>query len=143
MAFKVFNADKKIENQYSTVAEPMWSTGGVLTTFFTGSTQDSNAGKYYYNIHATDDQTQPVEFAISYGHRQGSGSEGSSTAGTTNPTKAIYSQIRQVLLPSQTEQFNFNGGGTGSYPTEDILVIAANATSFGILLLFFLLTNPI
>tara|TARA_B100000029_G_scaffold493037_1_gene555087 strand:+ start:20 stop:1057 length:1038 start_codon:yes stop_codon:yes gene_type:complete len=130
MAFKVFDPDKKIENQFSTVAEPMFSTGGVLTTFFTGSTQDSNSGKYYYDVHATDDQTQPVEFAISYGHRQGSGSEGSSTAGTTNPTKAIYSQIRQVLLPSQTEQFNFNGGGSGSYPTEDIFVIAANRARY-------------
>ena len=60
MAFKVFDPDKKIENQYSTVAEPMWSTGGVLTTFFTGSTQDSNSGKYYYDVHATNDQTQPV-----------------------------------------------------------------------------------
>ena len=115
MAFKVFDPDKKIENQYSTVAEPMWSTGGVLTTFFTGSTQDSNSGKYYYDVHATNDQTQPVEFAISYGHINGSGSEGSSTAGTTNPTKAIYSQIRQVLLPSQTTKFNFNGGGSGCY----------------------------
>ena len=38
MAFKIFEPDKKIENLYSTVAEPMWSTGGNLTTFFTGST---------------------------------------------------------------------------------------------------------
>ena len=130
MAFKIFDDDKKVENLYTTVAEPMWSAGGNLTTFYTGSVQDSNSGKYYYDVHATNDSTEPVEFAISYGHILGSGSEGSTTAGTTDPTKAIYSQIRQVLLPPQTTKFNFNGGGSGSYESEDIFVIAANRARY-------------
>ena len=120
MAFKVFDPDKKVENLYTTVAEPMWATGGTLTTFYTGSTQDSNSGKYYYDVRAEDDQTKDVQFAISYGHRLGSGSEGSTTTGTTNPTKAIYSQLRQVLLPAQTTRFNFDGGGSGSYYSDDV-----------------------
>ena len=130
MAFKIFEPDKKIENLYSTVAEPMWSTGGNLTTFFTGSTQDSNSGKYYYDVHATSDQTTTVEFAVTYGHQHGSGSEGSSTSGTTNPTKAIYSQLRQVLLPAETTQFNFHGGSGTDYKVEDIFAIAVNRARY-------------
>ena len=131
MAFKVFDPDKKVENLYTTVAEPMWSgEAGSITTFYTGSTQDSNNGKYYYDVHATDDQTQPVEFAVTYGHQHGSGSEGSTTAGTTNPTKAIYSQLRQILLPAQTTQFNFKGNGTKNYYSEDVFAIAVNRARY-------------
>jgi len=101
-----------------------------LTTFYTGSTQDSNSGKYYYDVRYSTNTSDEVEFAISYGHILGSGSEGSSTSGTTNPTKAIYSQIRQVILPQQTTKFNFNGGGSGSYESEDIFVIAANRARY-------------
>jgi hypothetical protein len=131
MAFKIFDPDKKVENMYSTVAEPMWSDStGTLTTFFTGSVQNSNSGKYYNDVHATNDQTTTVEFAISYGHRLGSGSEGSTIAGTTNPTKGIYSQLRQVLLPAQTTQFNFDGGGSGSYLSDEIFVVASNRARY-------------
>jgi len=130
MAFKVFDDSKKVENLYTTVSEPMWSTGETLTTFYTGSTQDSNSGKYYYDVRYSTNTSDEVEFAISYGHILGSGSEGSSTSGTTNPTKAIYSQIRQVILPQQTTKFNFNGGGSGSYESEDIFVIAANRARY-------------
>jgi len=131
MAFKVFDPDKKVENLYTTVAEPMWSGDtGNITTFYTGSTQDSNNGKYYYDVHASNDQTQPVEFAITYGHQHGSGSEGSTTAGTTNPTKAIYSQLRQVILPAETTQFNFHGGSGTDYKSEDVFAIAVNRARY-------------
>ena len=131
MAFKVFDPDKKVENLYTTVAEPMWSGDtGNITTFYTGSTQDSNNGKYYYDVHASNDQTQPVEFAITYGHQHGSGSEGSSTSGTTNPTKAIYSQLRQILLPAETTQFNFHGGSGTDYKSEDVFAIAVNRARY-------------
>ena len=131
MAFKIFEPDKKVENMYSTVAEPMWSGDtGTLTTFFTGSVQNSNSGKYYADVHKTSDQTSDVQFAVTYGHRLGSGSEGSTTTGTTNPTKGIYSQLRQVLLPAQTTQFNFDGGGSGSYLSDEVFAIAVNRARY-------------
>ena len=109
MSFKVFIDEDKLENVVSTIAEPMWTDGtATLTTFFTGSVQDSNNGKYYYDVHTTTDQTTDVQFSVTYGHVNGSGSEGSTTTGTTNPTKAIYSQLRQVILPAQTTRFNFH-----------------------------------
>ena len=131
MAFKIFEPDKKVENMYSTVAEPMWSGDtGTLTTFFTGSVQNSNSGKYYADVHKTTDQTTDVQFAVTYGHRLGSGSDGSTTTGTTNPTKGIYSQLRQVLLPAQTTQFNFDGGGSGSYLSDEVFAIAVNRARY-------------
>ena len=42
MAFKIFGPDKKVENLYSTVAEPMLSgDSGTLSTFFTGSSSSA------------------------------------------------------------------------------------------------------
>ena len=51
MSFKTLTDSEKVENLATTVAEPLWSsvTTGTLTTFCTGSTQDSNNGKYYYD----------------------------------------------------------------------------------------------
>ena len=48
MSFKDFNPDGDIvDNQLSTISEPLWSDSiGTLTTFFTGSIQSSNTGKY-------------------------------------------------------------------------------------------------
>jgi hypothetical protein len=130
MSFKVFNSEDKVENVISTRAEPMWTDGSILTTFFTGSVQDTNTGKYYYDVHTTTDQTTDVQFAVSYGHRLGSGSEGSATVGTTNPTKAIYSQLRQVILPAQTTQFNFHGDSGVNYYSDDIFAVIANRARY-------------
>tara|TARA_B110000977_G_scaffold192042_1_gene265013 strand:+ start:1111 stop:2160 length:1050 start_codon:yes stop_codon:yes gene_type:complete len=131
MAFKVFNAKEKIENSYSTVAEPMWSDStATLTTFFTGSTQNSNNGKYYNDIYTSTDETKEVQFAVTYGHRLGYGSEGSATTGTTNPTQGIYSQLRQVLLPAQTTQFDFSGGNATTFKSDDVFAVVANRARY-------------
>ena len=130
MSFKVFNNEDKVENVISTRAEPMWTDGSILTTFFTGSVQDTNTGKYYYDVHTTADQTTDVQVAVSYGHRLGSGSEGSATTGTTNPTKAIYSQLRQVILPAQTTRFNFHGDSGVNYYSDDIFAVVANRARY-------------
>ena len=129
MSFKFFTDEDTVENVISTVAEPMWiGSTGTITTFFTGSTQDSNTGKYYYDVHTTNDQTTDVQFAVSYGHKLGSGSEGSTTAGTTNPTKAMYSQLRQVILPAQTTRFNFHGDSGANHYSDDVFAIVVSRT---------------
>ena len=132
MSFKDFNPDGDIvDNQLSTISEPLWSNSeGTLATFFTGSVQSSNTGKYYYDVHRTDDQTTDVEFAVSYGHRLGSGSEGGTVVGETNPTKGIYSQLRQVLLSAQTTQFNFHGGSGTDYYSNDVFAVSINRARY-------------
>ena len=130
MSFKVFNNEDKVENVISTRAEPMWTDGSILTTFFTGSVQDTNTGKYYYDVQTTTDQSTDVQFAVTYGHRLGSGSEGSTTTGTTNPTKAMYSQLRQVILPAQTTQFNFHGDSGVNYYSDDIFAVVVSRARY-------------
>ena len=131
MSFKAFQLGDKVENQLSTVAQPMWSSAvGTLTTFFTGSVQSSNTGKYYYDIYAENDQTTDVQFSVTYGHIVGSGSEGGTVSGETNPTKAVYSQLRQVLLPAQTTRFNFSGGGSTDYYSNDVFAIVTNRARY-------------
>ncbi len=132
MSFKDFNPDGDVvDNQLSTISEPLWSNSeGTLATFNTGSVQSSKSGKYYYEVHRTTDQTTDVEFAVSYGHRLGSGSEGGTVSGETNPTKGIYSQLRQVLLPAQTTQFNFHGDSGENFYSNDVFVITINRARY-------------
>jgi len=131
MSFKSFEQRDRLENVRSTVAEVLWSDATtILTTFYTGSTQDSNSGKYYYDVHKTNDQTADVQFAVSYGHYAGSGSEVGNSAGKTNPTKAIYSQLKQVLLPPQSNKFNFHGESGVNYYSDDVFAIVVNRARY-------------
>ena len=126
-----FLPKEKVENVITTKAESMWSYATTsLSDFFTGSIQSSNTGKYYWDIYTINDQTTDVQFSVSYGHRLGSGSEGGTSAGNTNPTKAIYSQFRQVLLPAQTTQFNFHGDSGADFKSDDIFVINVNRARY-------------
>ena len=131
MSFKSFEEQDRVENVRSTVAAALWSDGTVrLTTFYTGSTQDSNSGKYYYNVHAEDNQTKDVQFAVTYGHYAGSGSEGGNSAGKTNPTKAIYSQLKQILLPQESTKFNFHGDSGANHYSDDVFAIVCNRARY-------------
>ncbi|MAG25140.1 hypothetical protein CMI47_06125, partial [Candidatus Pacearchaeota archaeon] len=131
MSFKSFEEKDKIENVLSSVAQAMWSDStATLTTFFTGSVQNSNSGKYYYDIHAEDDQTTDVQFAVTYGHYAGSGSEVGITAGKTNPTKAIYSQLKQLILPQESTKFNFHGESGVNYYSNDVFAIVCNRARY-------------
>ena len=129
--YGTIGSSDKITNIASIIAEPMWSDAvATLQQFFTGSIQVSNTGKYYYDVHKTDDQNTDVQFAVTYGHRLGSGSESGVSAGTTNPTKAVYSQLRQVILPAETTRFNFHGDSGVDYYSDDIFAIVANRARY-------------
>jgi len=94
------------------ITEAIWSTGtGSLKLFYTASAQSASSGDYYYDVYHLNpsaDTTAAVQFAISYGHRLGSGSndisDSSNIAGLT-PSRAIYSQYRNLLLTPSVEQF--------------------------------------
>lgn len=94
------------------ITEAIWSTGtGSLKLFYTSSVQSASSGDYYYDVYHLNpsaDTTAAVQFAISYGHRLGSGSndisDSSNIAGLT-PSRAIYSQYRNLLLTPSDEQF--------------------------------------
>jgi hypothetical protein len=107
--FKKFGEFDKISNKIEVVTEGLWSngSGSIGSTLITGSTttiaghSGSDASKYYLNVYLTGSNTgssAPIEFAIAYGHKYGSGSVQLSTSDSALlPTKAIYSQYRMLL----------------------------------------------
>jgi hypothetical protein len=107
--FKKFGEFDKISNKIEVVTEGLWSngSGSLLSTIATGSTSTvaghsgSDASKYYLNVYLDGTNTgssAPVEFAVAYGHKYGSGSVQLTTSDSALlPTKAIYSQYRILL----------------------------------------------
>ncbi len=99
----------------STKTDIIWSNGsGSLTAFYTSSVQSASNGNYYYNVYASNPQTDTsavANFAIAYAHYAGSGSQVVNSAGGDNsltPSKAIYSQYQNFLLPSSQTIFRLN-----------------------------------
>ena len=128
--FTPLSGDDVRTNIVSVVSAPLWSDGVAKldgTTgkgFFTSSVQSGSSGNYYYDVYnkADTNATREVQFAVAYGHVDGSGSL--TTSAGNNPTKAIYSQFRNICLPANStkEKFNFNGNaldgtGAGTIPT--------------------------
>ena len=123
--FKRFNPQTDITRDIQIRSLPLWSNNeNPITSFYTSTVQTSVSGEYYKNVYAEDPDanlTAPIQFAVAYGHIDGDGSTGDpdSVDGTGDtPTKAIYSQYRNMLLPPADTIFTF--GGVNS---EDILVI--------------------
>ena len=107
--YKKFGDFDVISNKIEVVTEGLWSNGsGSLNgAIATGSTSTiagqsgSDASKYYLNVFLTGSNTgstAPIEFAVAYGHKYGSGSVQLTTSDSALlPTKAIYSQYRILL----------------------------------------------
>ena len=131
--FKFFTPDDIVAGDIQTISQPIWSenmnpysqsyASGI--GFFTSSTQLSQSGDYFMNIYHRNPQTDPnaaVQFAVTYGHRKGSGSYGDpNTTGQNQndtPSRAIYSQYRNMLLPPTDTAFTF-----ASDTPDDIIVL--------------------
>jgi hypothetical protein len=120
--YTVFDTTDIISQQKETVTAGMWSNNAAtLTTYFTSSAQTNSQRQYYVDVLNSAPTTtgSAVQFSIAYGHRLGSGS---AAAGQLNdsPSRAIYSQYRQVLLPPSDTQFTTAGSGS----TNSIYVIS-------------------
>jgi hypothetical protein len=136
--YKSFTGDDIVAGDTQIISQPVWSEnmnpysqsfgGSSGIGFFTSSAQVSQSGDYYVNVYHRDPQDSnesaqaAVQFAITYGHRLGSGSYGDpNTVGQNEndtPTRAIYSQYRNQLLPPTDNAFTF-----GSDTPDDIMVI--------------------
>ena len=136
--FTDINAEDKRTNVLSTISSPLWSNGSAtLTAFYTGSTQSASSGNYYYDIFnkAGSDSTRQVQFAVAYGHIEGSGSQ--STSDGNNPSKAVYRQFRNICLknPESGTRFNFDGSSGGKsagsrFEAADIFVVNVNRARY-------------
>jgi hypothetical protein len=101
------------------VTTGLWSgdTGELINnSLFLSDTQINNSGEYYLDVYNTDPEVAPtsasaeVQFAITYGHINGGGAPTLvNNQLATLPTKAIYSQYRNLLLDPTDTKFTFNG----------------------------------
>ena len=115
-----------IDGSKTTVTQALWSDNlSSLSTFFTASALTNAQKAYYVNVHQKDPAAtgSAVQFAIAYGNQKGSGSlnNGGGTAGDS-PSRAIYSQYKQLLLSDTENAFTFKTG-SGTYTTDSIYVI--------------------
>ena len=106
-----------VDNQTETVTAGLWS-GNVasLTTYFTSSTQTTSQRRYYADVFngnpsSTDSECQ---FSVAFGHALGSGSDSQGQL-NDSPSKAIYSQYRQLLLNPTDTRFTTAGSGSTDY----------------------------
>jgi hypothetical protein len=87
-----------------------------LVTFFTGSTSE-NYSRYYTHIYDENPKTSltsSIQFSIAYGHSGGSGSLDEGNKINITPTRAIYSQYRNLVLGRPDVKFNLTGKETDS-----------------------------
>ena len=132
--FTPLNEADKRTNILSTISSPVWSGGtATLTAFYTSSVQSGSSGDYYYDVYdkAQTDTTRQVQFAVSYGHIDGSGSL--STSSGNNPSKAIYRQFRNICIKNSSSEtrFDFDGNGEGTtYKAYDVFVINVNRARY-------------
>ena len=115
-----------ISNQTETVTAGLWSDNvASLETFFTGSTQTTSQRRYYVDVYhkATTETGSAVQFSLAFGHALGSGSDSQGQL-NDSPSKAIYSQYRQLLLSPTDTRFTTAGSGSTDY----IYVLILNVT---------------
>ena len=107
--FSRFDDDDVIPGQVNVVSSGMWSGGtGTLTSFHTSSTQSGSTGEHYYDVYngvVGTNATASVQMSVTYGHKTGLGS----LSGDNNykASKAIYAQLKNLLLPQNEASFSY------------------------------------
>jgi hypothetical protein len=106
-----------VKNQVEVVTGGVWSDGiASLTTEFTSSTQTNTQRSYYVDVYQSNPSTtgSAVQYSLAFGHALGSGSNSQGQL-SDSPSKAIYSQYRQLLLPANQTRFITAGSGSTDY----------------------------
>jgi hypothetical protein len=112
-----------VTNLNQIVTSPLWANNvGTLTTYYTSSLMTSTQKQYYYNVVSDTSTSASGQFAVTYGNRLGSGSYSGGGSLNDSPTRAIYSQYKNILLDSTDTQFTFYGGVN----SDSIYVIAVD-----------------
>jgi len=118
--YKRFGDFDKVNAKTEVVTTGLWTgDSGSLAQFFTASAQTTATSGYYYaNVYdynpVTFSDTAEVQFAVAYGHVNGSGSMTLDVNDSALlATKATYAQYRAMLLDPTDTKFSFeNSAGT-------------------------------
>jgi hypothetical protein len=134
--FKKFGQFDRVDAKIEIVTTGIWSgDAGSMTTFFTSSEQVVEASaEYYYNIYSYNPQissSAEAQYAIAYGHVDGSGSMLlSQNDDSKQATKATYAQYRTLLLDDPTAKFKFENSAGVAIETNDVYVINVNRARY-------------
>jgi hypothetical protein len=127
--YKRFGEFDQVTGKVEIVTTGLWTGDtGSLNAYFTSSTQvAASSGNYYYNVYQADPSgtDAEVQFAVAYGHKEGSGSVSlDNDNDSTLATKATYAQYRSLLLEQDDTYFTFTSSSTaGTHDSDDIYVL--------------------
>lgn len=110
-----------ISNQTEIVTAGLWSDNlASLTTYYTASGQTTSQRRYYVDVYqdAPSADGAAVQYSLAFGHALGSGSDSQGQL-NDSPSKAVYSQYRQLLLAANDSRFTTAGSGS----TDSIYVV--------------------
>lgn len=116
--YTTFSPDDIVEANPTVVTTGLWSgdTGSLETTLYLNSGDGQQleiSAEYYldvYDKNPTTNELAEVQFAIAYGHINGGGAPTlNENDQATLPTKAIYSQYKNLLLDPTDTKFSFQG----------------------------------
>jgi hypothetical protein len=111
MSFKRLEADDFVVSADSITAG-LFTDSQVpqVTTLFTSSNQaNASSGDYYLNVFSNA-ATSSLEFAVTYGNKDGSGSVAYDIAvDGKSPSSTIYGQYRTLVLGDENANFTFGG----------------------------------
>lgn len=117
-----------IEGRSTEITTGLWSgdEGALSASIFLKTSQvTSLSGQYYFDVYDRDPAADPeglaeIQFAVTYGHINGGGAPTTADEDlATLPTRAVYSQYRNLLLDPSDTLFTFRDNTT----TEHIFVI--------------------
>ena len=106
-----------VANQTEVVTGGLWSDNlASLTTYYTASGQTTSQRRYYVDVYQDTPSADgaAVQFSLAFGHALGSGSDSQGQL-NDSPSKAVYSQYRQLLLAPTDTRFTTAGSGSTDY----------------------------
>ena len=106
-----------VSNQTEVVTGGLWSDNvASLTTYFTSSTATTSQRRYYIDVYQDNPANDgaAVQYSLAFGHALGSGSDSQGQL-NDSPSKAVYSQYRQLLLNPTDTRFTTAGSGSTDY----------------------------
>lgn len=133
--YKRFGSFDKVNAKVEVVTTGIWSgDAGSLTAFYTSSTQvAATSGDYYYNVYNINPSSSnaEVQFAVAYGHVNGSGSVDLQTSDDALlASKATYAQYKSVLLDPTDTKFSFENGSGVAVDSNSIYVVNLNRARY-------------
>jgi hypothetical protein len=126
MSYKRLEADDFVVSS-DAISSICWTTGSPsMTQFFTSSTQaNGSSGLYYLNVFDTT-TTASIQFAITYGNANGSGSANyNNLVNGKSPSSTIFGQWQDLVIGDENTNFLF-----GTITSSEIFALSVERSCY-------------